>query len=52
MENKVLIKHIKGHKPVGKTNWSKVMIEANRPKIDEDNPDLVGKKQFRKVGKS
>jgi len=52
MEKKVLKNHAKGQKNTGKTNWSKVMVESNRPKIDEENPDLVGKKQFKKVEKS
>tara|TARA_B110000211_G_scaffold137204_1_gene156969 strand:- start:136 stop:294 length:159 start_codon:yes stop_codon:yes gene_type:complete len=52
MENKVIKNHIKGNKSIGKTNWSKVIIDSGRPKIDEENPELVGKKHFKKVEKS
>ena len=52
MEKKIIKNHVKGNKSIGRTNWSKVLVESNRPKIDEENPDLVGKKQFKKVEKS
>ncbi|MCS6180045.1 hypothetical protein [Shewanella baltica] len=51
MENKVLKNHIKGKRSVGKTDWSKILVESNRPKIDDENPELVGKRQFKKVEK-
>ena len=51
MENKVFKLHVKGQKHIGKTNWNKVSANVNKPIIDEENPELVGKKQFRKVKK-
>jgi len=52
MENKVLKQHRKGQKHTGNTNWNKVSDNSNKPITDEENPDLVGKKPFRKVRKS
>ncbi|WP_282130975.1 MULTISPECIES: hypothetical protein [Pseudoalteromonas] len=49
MENKITKNYIKGNKSTGKTNWSTVVVSSNEPKIDEENPELVGKKQFKKV---
>lgn len=52
MEKKIIKNHTKGSKSIGRTNWSKVLMDANSPKIDEENPELVGKKQFKKGQKS
>jgi hypothetical protein len=52
MEKKVLKNYVKGQKSFGQTNWSKVLVESDHPKIDEENPDLVGKKQFKKIKKN
>lgn len=52
MENKITKNYIKGNKSTGKNNWSNVVVSSNKPKIDEENPELVGKKQFKKVIKN
>jgi len=52
MEKKVIKHHIKGQKHPGKTNWAKVVSESNRAPADEENPELVGKRTFKKVPKS
>jgi hypothetical protein len=49
MEKKVVKQHVKGQRHPGKTNWKKVISSANHPKIDDENPELVGKKQFKKA---
>jgi len=38
--------HAKGQKTFGKTIW--VKAKASPPKIDDENPELVGKVKFSK----
>jgi len=52
MERKVVKQHRKGVTLPGKTNWNKVVSRNNGPVIDQDNPELVNKRQFRKASKS
>jgi len=49
MTSNVLKAHTKGQKRIGKTNWAQLLIDAHKPKIDEENPELVGLKQFKKT---
>jgi len=46
MEKKIIKQHVKGQKHLGKTNWKKVISDANNPVIDNENPELIGKKRF------
>ncbi|MCL7423028.1 MAG: hypothetical protein M8364_19225 [Methylobacter sp.] len=52
MERKVVKQHRKGLKHPGKTDWNKVLLLSGNPKIDEENPELVSKRQFKKASKS
>ncbi|WP_158224755.1 hypothetical protein [Agaribacterium haliotis] len=52
MEKKVLKHHVKGQKHVGKTDWRKVASTKDKPVVDEENPELIGSKQFKKVSKN
>lgn len=52
MERKVIKHHTKGVRHPGKSNWTKVLSLSNNPKIDQDNPELVNKRQFIKPSKS
>ncbi len=49
MEKKVVVQHKKGQKHVGKTDWSKIIHDQDKFIEDSDNPELVGKKQFKKL---
>ncbi len=51
MENKILKQHLEGQKHPGKTDWRKVASSAIEPIIDNENPELVGKKKFVKATK-
>ncbi len=51
MEKKVIKQHQKGQKHTGKTDWTKVLDSQNKAVTDNENPELVGKRQFKKVTK-
>lgn len=52
MEKKIIKQHQKGQKHIGKTDWSKVIKNHNQSILDEENPELATKKQFKKAIKS
>jgi len=49
MDNKLVKVGVKGKKHMGKTNWAKLITDTQVPIIDDENPELVGIKQFKKV---
>jgi hypothetical protein len=49
MDKKVLKTHAKGQKHVGKTNWAELLTQTHQPKVDAENPELVGTRQFKKA---
>jgi hypothetical protein len=44
MEDRRVKFHTNGQKSFGKTNW--VKAKTSPPKIDDENPELVGKAKF------
>ncbi|MCF6236205.1 MAG: hypothetical protein L3J70_07510 [Gammaproteobacteria bacterium] len=52
MKNEVIKNHIKGHKHIGKTNWSKIIERSAEVVVDKENPELVFKKIFNKPNKT
>lgn len=44
MEDRRAKFHTKGQKTFGKTNWAKA--KSSSAKIDDENPELVGKVKF------
>lgn len=52
MDKKVIKSHSKGQKHPGKTDWKRVIDAEGEREVDEENPDLVGRKRFVKPGRA
>jgi hypothetical protein len=52
MIKEIIKQHQKGQKHFGKTNWIKVSNNHIPPLIDNENPELIGKRTFKKAPKT